>query len=225
MKILKTATTLQATLNEQDLELINRYALKELTADDVFVFRMALCGNDIDRDFDAFPVETLKQMAPLFVGKPVLLDHFHSASVQTARIYKTEIAPVEGEYAKTGEPLTHLLGYCYIPRTEQHQATIENIENGILRECSVGCVIKSVTCAICGKKWLECKHQRGAEYDGELCYFKLEKPVDAYEVSFVAVPAQPDAGVRKKFEEEEPEEKEEPKMVSIFDRLKNKKFD
>ena len=36
-------------------------------------------------------------------------------------------------------------------------------------------------------------------YSGDMCVYTLKGITDAYEVSFVAVPAQPDAGVIKSF--------------------------
>ena len=42
-----------------------------------------------------------------------------------------------------------------------------------------------------------CEHRHGKTYDGTLCVMALDDPQDAYEVSFVAVPAQPEAGVIK----------------------------
>lgn len=52
-------------------------------------------------------------------------------------------------------------------------------------------------CSICGKE--NCEHHGGERYDGKLCFFTLLDPVDAYEWSFVAVPAQRKAGVIKSF--------------------------
>jgi hypothetical protein len=45
-----------------------------------------------------------------------------------------------------------------------------------------------------------CKHRKGEVYGGKVCHTVLEEPTDAYEWSFVAVPAQPRAGVTKSFE-------------------------
>lgn len=42
-----------------------------------------------------------------------------------------------------------------------------------------------------------CPHWPGKEYSGKLCHFDLDDIRDAYEVSLVAVPAQPEAGVMK----------------------------
>ena len=42
-----------------------------------------------------------------------------------------------------------------------------------------------------------------------MCYFALKGALDAYELSFVAVPAQPKAGVTKSYGGKEPEEKQD----------------
>lgn len=43
-----------------------------------------------------------------------------------------------------------------------------------------------------------------------MCYFELKSPTDAYEVSFVAVPAQPKAGTTKNYgPDQEDQENEE----------------
>lgn len=55
-------------------------------------------------------------------------------------------------------------------------------------------------CSICGEESGTCGHQKGQEYGGKLCYAELREPTDAYEWSFVAVPAQREAGVMKRFD-------------------------
>ena len=52
-------------------------------------------------------------------------------------------------------------------------------------------------CSICGSEYGSCGHCKGEHYDGQLCCAILKEPIDAYEFSFVAVPAQPNAGVLK----------------------------
>lgn len=60
-------------------------------------------------------------------------------------------------------------------------------------------------CSVCGvdNRKMYCEHYNGREYDGKTCFFALGEPKDAYEVSFVAVPAQKDAGVTKNYTGEE----------------------
>ena len=180
-----------AALSEEDLQLINRQALRELKAEEVFTFRLAACDDQIDRDHERFTEACLEQMAQLYVGKPVLKDHLWSAGVQTARVYAAQVE-VQGDAHR-------LVLRCYMPRTEGTAETIAAIESGMLRECSVGVVVGRVTCSICGANQLDtlCKHMGGREYGGQVCHFDLDAPRDAYEVSLVAVPAQRSAGIIK----------------------------
>ena len=116
---------------------------------------------------------------------------------QTARLYKTEVAEDGQRTTTAGEPLCYLKGWAYMLRSEQTEPLIAQIEAGIKKEVSVGCAISRSVCSICGQEDGRCSHRKGQKYDGQLCYFTLEEPTDAYEWSFVAVPAQPAAGVIK----------------------------
>lgn len=183
-----------------DIELINKYSLKELVPEDVFVFSVILCDNEIDRDFEQFTPESLKALAGLFLGKVGISDHTWKAEKQIARIYRTKVEKT-GDKNSLGEPKIILRGDAYMLR-EHNEKIISAIEGGIMKEVSVGCRMGSATCSICGSKmnfWSECpnEHEKGQKYDGKLCYARLEEPVDAYEFSFVAVPAQKGAGVTK----------------------------
>lgn len=82
---------------------------------------------------------------------------------------------------------------------KENEELIEEIKAGIIKEVSVGCAVKSCICSVCGKELgkSECSHVRGGIYDGRLCYGELQNPTDAYEWSFVAVPAQKNAGITK----------------------------
>ena len=74
---------------------------------------------------------------------------------------------------------------------------ITEIEAGIKKEVSVGCSMAKARCSVCGAEYGSCAHRKGVTYDGQLCLAVLTEPTDAYEFSFVAVPAQRDAGVLK----------------------------
>ena len=83
-------------------------------------------------------------------------------------------------------------------RTQGNQDLIAEIEGGIKREVSVGCAVKRAECSICGSDMGRCAHEKGKRYDGRLCCARLLEATDAFEFSFVAVPAQPRAGVMKR---------------------------
>lgn len=190
-KILKAAQVGRQALDEAELALINKQSLRELSADEVFTFRMAACDNQVDREYERFTDAALDELAPLFVGKSVLIDHRWSAGSQTARVYGAAVE-AEGDVRR-------LVLRCYMPRTEQTAGTITAIETGILRECSVGCLMKSAVCSICGTNQADrcCSHIPGHRYEGQLCMMDLSDAEDAYEVSLCAVPIQPGAGIIK----------------------------
>ena len=209
-KVEKYACVKGLDITDSELEKINALTIKELSADEVFIFKVAMCDNEIDRDFEYFPADTLKEMAELFKGRTVISDHKRTASNQVARIYDTELVKT-GEYSLSGENYTQLVAKCYMLKNESTADLIAAIEAGITKEVSVSCAIKSAVCSICGTDNREtyCKHWNGETYDGNVCYFALTGALDAYELSFVAVPAQPKAGVTKSYGGKETEEKQD----------------
>lgn len=184
------------SVSREDMILINRLSKKELTPAQVYTFAIRLCDNEIDRDWERFDEEALETLSRLFVGKSGIFDHNWSAEGQTARLYKTEVCRESGKTG-AGDGCQYLKGYAYMLRSEKNEALIEEIEAGIKKEVSVGCSVAGRSCSICGKE--HCEHQGGKRYNGKLCYFTLKEPTDAYEWSFVAVPAQRKAGVIKSF--------------------------
>ena len=182
-----------------DIALINQYSRKELKPEDVYCFSVRLCDNDVDRDNERFTNATLEALAPLYTGKTGILDHQWSAENQVARLYRVE-TEVTGQKNSLGEALVILRGSAYMLRTESNQPMIDAIEGGIVKEVSVSCSVRRQTCSICGENIWSCGHLKGQQYDGKLCYGELQDPMDAYEWSFVAVPAQRGAGVTKGME-------------------------
>lgn len=188
--VVKASEISSGSVSAEELELINRQTLKPLTADEVYVFRVNACNDQPDRDDERFPVESLQKMAELFVGKPVLFDHAWSAKMQTARIF-------DGCVKQQSDGSNALQLSCYMIRNERTADVIASIDGGILREVSVGLRVKTVKCNICGQNARVCEHIRGHMYDNVKCIYELCDPEDGFELSFVAVPAQPDAGVTK----------------------------
>ena len=185
---------------EDDLACINRLAKRELTADEVYTFAVRLCDNEVDRDFERFDEAALSALGDLFVGKSGIFDHQWSALGQTARIYRTELVRQPERLTAAGDGYCYLKAWAYLMRTEKNADLIAEIEGGIKKEVSVGCAVGRSVCSVCGEESGTCGHQKGQEYGGKLCYAELREPTDAYEWSFVAVPAQREAGVMKRFD-------------------------
>ena len=199
LEILKEAGVLRGGApSAEDLALIHGLSKKELQAEEVYTFCVRLCDNEIDRDYERFTGQTLEELAGLFVGKSGGFDHQWSAMSQVARIYRTELVWEEDAPTGAGEPGCYLKGYAYMLRSEKNEALIEEIEGGIKKEVSVGCAVERAVCSICGGDIDSCGHVKGRIYGGKTCWADLVGARDAYEWSFVAVPAQRKAGVMKR---------------------------
>lgn len=189
----------QASYSPEIMGRINKFTRRELTADEVYVFPVVMCDNELDRDYERFSAEALYELAEKFIGKTVICDHNRKNENQTARIFSTKVVRIPSVKTFDGEDLHQLTGMCYMLKNAENQGIIDNIDAGIYREVSVGCSVSSQKCSICGAEYMggECPHYRGNIYEGKRCYLTLANATDAYELSFVAVPAQPGAGVTK----------------------------
>ena len=187
--------------DKTELDLINNYTRKPLTEDEVYVFSVVLCDNEIDRDYERFTVEALEKLSELFVGKTGIFDHNPTASNQSARVISCKVESVAGRKNSLGDDYFRLVARAYMPVSDSNKQLRESIDSGITREVSVGCSVEKTSCSICGEdiNSHKCPHVKGEIYNSSLCYGELTNPTDAYEFSFVAVPAQKGAGVIKTF--------------------------
>ena len=87
----ETSVTSTAVPTALQLEKINAQAKAELTAEQVYVFSLRLCDDQIDRDLERFDTAALPALAKMFVGKTGIVDHKWSASGQVARIFETQV--------------------------------------------------------------------------------------------------------------------------------------
>lgn len=189
-------------LIDGDLEKINRFTRAEFDADRLYVFNVVLCNNDIDRDYEKFSVEALKELQQKFIGKTGIFDHSMKSSDQKARIFDTYVEKVDGRKTGDGEDYYQLKARAYMVKSDDNMPLITEIEAGIKKEVSISCSVGKSICSVCkqDKRSGNCQHFAGREYDGKTAYAVLSDIKDAYEFSFVAVPAQREAGVTKSFD-------------------------
>lgn len=197
-------------ITPEELDRINQYTLNDMKAEDLFTFSVILCDNEIDRDGERFSVSALEKLSELYVGKTGIFDHDPKGSNQSARIYDCAVVTDVSKTTAAGEPLTQLRAKAYMARTSSNADLITEISAGIKKEVSISCSVSRISCSICGTdhRSRPCEHVKGKYYDGKRCHFILDEPTDAYEWSFVAVPAQKGAGVTKICSESEQEEKD-----------------
>ena len=183
------------------LEKLNSFTRRTHTLDEVYIFSVILCDNEVDRDFEKFSLNALKSLKELFIGKTGIFEHNTKENTQTARIFETELITDENRLTADNEPYTCLKANAYMIRTSKNEDLIKEIDGGIKKEISVSCSAGRKMCSVCGADISKkpCSHKKSKSYNGKLCFIILDDISDAYEWSFVSVPAQVNAGVTKRF--------------------------
>lgn len=165
---------------------LNQFLKKELKEDEVYIFDVILCDNDIDRDGDCLSDNALDSLQKLFIDMTGLIEHnINKCGNRTARIFNTQVVLDDSKTTKYGTPYKYIKGNAYMVRTFSNEDLIKKIDGGIKKEVSISCTAKTHRCSICGAKQYECNHIQGEHYGGKLCYIILDDITDAYEWSIV----------------------------------------
>lgn len=205
--ISKVASVSPLECTDEDLKKINKYTLAPVKAEDVFIFKATMADNEQDdRNFMPFNLKALQDLKKLYPGKTMLKDHSRRADNQIARVYDTELVQNPNKTTELGELHTELVAKIYMIKTDSNKDLIAEIKGGIKKEVSTSTVPNKMVCNICKGDGRRCRHWPGVEYtveDGsstgtkKRCKMLLDGAKEAYELSFVAVPAQPRAGTHK----------------------------
>lgn len=205
--ISKVASVSPLECTDEDLKKINKYTLAPVKAEDVFIFKATMADNEQDdRNYMPFNLKALQDLKKLYPGKTMLKDHSRRADNQIARVYDTELVQNANKKTELGELHTELVAKIYMIKTDSNKDLIAEIMGGIKKEVSTSTVPNKMICNICNGDGRKCRHWPGAEYtveDGsptgtkKRCKMLLDGAKEAYELSFVAVPAQPRAGTHK----------------------------
>lgn len=207
--ICKVANVSPLEITDADLRKINKYTLSPVSAEDVFIFKATIADNEQDdRNYMPFNLKALQDLKKLYPGKTMLKDHRRTADNQIARIYDTELVQDANKQTELGEIHTELVAKIYMIKTDSNKDLISEIVGGIKKEVSTSTVPEKMICNICGTDNMKeyCRHYPGYEYETSdstgkstkrRCKMLLHGAKEAYELSFVAVPAQPRAATRK----------------------------
>ena len=87
------------------LDKINKFTRRKLNEDEVYVFSVILCDNDIDRDCERFSDSALVTLKERFIGKTGIFDHDATTVNQNARIFDTELVTDSSRTTRNGEDL------------------------------------------------------------------------------------------------------------------------
>lgn len=235
--ICKIASVSPLEVTDADLKKINKYTLSPVSVDDVFIFKASIADNEQDdRNHMPFDLKSLQDLKKLYPGKTMLKDHRRMADNQIARIYDTELVQDANKQTELGELYTELIAKIYMIKTDSNKDLIAEIMGGIKKEVSTSTVPSKMICNICGTDNMKdyCRHWPGIEYtveDGSAkgskkrCKMLLSGAKEAYELSFVAVPAQPRAGTHKSIGFSKPIKDPDIDTKNTENELKNKEMD
>lgn len=182
--------------DESELALINNYSLRELKAEEVYVRRMYLAHNAIDRDMDVFSDALLEDFARTLPGKGFFVKHpggwdgdsgpgegvFFAAEV--LKMSTDEAIALLGplEFLPGTKEACILRAAYYIPRIDgdlENKRLIEKIDTGVARFVSIG---------------FGAAHRTPFEgQDGKFLASVIHGPGEANEGSIVWLGAQPGA--------------------------------
>ncbi|WP_305046334.1 hypothetical protein [Geoalkalibacter sp.] len=214
------------TVDDGLLAKINRFALVDLAADQVFVRKQLLAHNGIDRDRERFPENLLEDFARSLPGKSVLYFHAKNSFLPLGLYFdaQTEEISVEQFKALTGEDprlpagrdqVKVLWAWYYVVKTPGVEEVLANIEGGVYRHWSLGFGASDLVAV---------KEQ----VNGPTLYYEYVAPGEAHEGSLVWLGAQQGATSQKaagsRPEHSEKGEKDMKKLLGLLGALLGKSF-
>jgi hypothetical protein len=213
---LKMAMGQGAECTPEMLEKINRFTLTPLKAEDVYVRKLLLAHNCIDRDNERFPETMLDQFATTIVGKSLLVAHNRkeTGSGLFFDAFTEEITPEQFK-SLTGESLRMpdgmerckcLWAWFYTLKTPGSEEWLKWIDGGIIRHCSIGFAAADLVAI-------------RKEPNGPALYWEYVPPGEALEGSLVWLGAQPGATIQKALQPEIKKTEEEKSMKEFLARL------
>lgn len=157
---------------------INRYTLRPFQRDEVAVFTLDLCHNQVDRHHSRFPEDELAQISALVPGRPLMERHDLRGSLPRGTFFRSRLH-------EAGERVS-VRPDVYVLRTPQNEHFIRCIEGGIYRETSIGFSFRTPECSVCGRDLRACEHVPGRSYAGQHCHYIMRGVIEVIEGSVVS---------------------------------------
>lgn len=180
----------------EELALINKYTNVDFTKEEVMVFSLVSADQNVDRAGDQFTSKGLKDMADMSPDKPYLMNHDWEIGSVMGKIFDAKVANKQ------------LQQKVYVPIRENTKDFIQGMLDGLYNKVSVGFAMnpKDYVCSSCQKSLysMECSHYPGGkDKEGKPIIGIIRGVKDYFEISNVAVPCQPAAGIRRSLEQSE----------------------
>lgn len=210
---LKAAVSAGAEITPEMLAKINGFALKDLTAEEIYVRKFLFCHSAIDRDNERFPEPLLDDFVTTFPGKSFLFAHDRDEYLPLGLFFDASAEMMTPEQFKglTGEdPLLPegstsvkiVWAWAYMLR-EHRKEIIDNIDAGVYRHVSIGFAAADIRPV---KK----------DINGPTLFWEYVGPGETREGSLVWLGAQPGATAQKTMKDQKNHITEETSMKTII---------
>lgn len=195
-KSLSIAICKGADVTEEQLEKVSKYTLEEIPVEDLYVRKIRLAHNAIDRDGERFDEKLLENFALTLPGKALLIGHaqrdpgkglFFDAKIEKVSIEKAREMTGEDLQLPEGMDKVHfLIGWFYTTKNGKEDL-LADIDAGIVRHASIGFAAANII-------------RVNDEETGETLFMEYKAPGEAREGSLVWLGAQQGAEVTKAVE-------------------------
>jgi hypothetical protein len=222
-RVRETTTTVFAQLQqaasapgEQDLAAIRAFALAHIAPEDLYIRRMVVANDAVDRNWEQFTPAVLEHLAATLPGKALLVAH-DKRPLPVGLVYRAAARPAQpGEAGQTS-----LEAWFYLVKTSANEDLRRQIDAGVVRYVSIGCTYDQRLCNICDSDYWDCAHWRGQTLpDGRVVTLRYggdPRRYEAHEVSLVYLGAQREAQLAKAAGSGDPMELD--KLVSVVSAL------
>ncbi len=174
---------------KEDMARIQKFSRRKLKDDEVFIFTITMCNNDIDADYERFSSHSVFQMAEKYLGKTGIAQFEEQTAYPVIFDTGVKIDPdrkVDGGV----DDYVELIARAYFVKRPNNLKIVDAITTGDLREVSVACSVKRAICSICGRG--DCTaHQKSLLYDGYTAHKILADVSEVFDWAFVAKPEKP----------------------------------
>lgn len=156
---------------------IRSFLLDPVPAEELYVRRLNLANDAVDRSFERFPLPYLQRLADTLPGKALLLAH-DKTGTPTGLFFEARTRP-----SVMGEAGEHQLeAWFYLRKTEANAELRAQIDAGVCRYCSIGASYDERYCSVCALPYYECRHMPGQKLDdGRTVHFDFGGDLSRYE--------------------------------------------
>lgn len=157
--------------SDEELKLIETVWGKPVKKEDVFIFTMRICDNDIDKDNECFSVSALYQIAEMIVGKRGIISNISVNEKNiVAQIYSAKVCCDYEKRTAIGQDYQYVEAKGFIIYNDNTKTICKMIQSEQIQEVSIGCAVAT--------------HKKRVSPDyGE--YTELRDVTEVYEWAFV----------------------------------------